>query len=153
MAFENRGMWKMTTAGAPQRATIRLPFAEKVAIGLAAAGGLMTAAVVSAIPSAQCRALAEVYFHAVQCFGAAALSGLGIIFLSYFTHAANDRIYRVVWGAFIYLFLLVGLVSFYGGILPTQRALGDAVSQCWPVKAGTPIDQNQWRWTFGRKGG
>jgi hypothetical protein len=49
---------------------------ERLAIGIAAAGGLITAACISGLPATTCTALAETYGRAINSFGLTALGGL-----------------------------------------------------------------------------
>jgi hypothetical protein len=49
---------------------------ERIAIGIAAASGLITAACISGLPSTSCTALVQTYTFSVVCFGSTALGAL-----------------------------------------------------------------------------
>ena len=57
-------------------AKFQTSFMHRVALGLAAAGGLVTAACIAALPGSRCLAVAWVYYHAVTMFGGGAVGAL-----------------------------------------------------------------------------
>src|SRR5258706_16389239 len=96
----------------------------------------MTAACVSALPSAQCRAIAEVYMHAIDGYGASALAGLMILGSSFVTHPPGvERVQRLVYGTIVYGMLSVGVFGLLVGTIVGQVSLRMAVPICW---ANTP---------------
>jgi hypothetical protein len=52
---------------------------DRVFLGIAAAGGVIVAACLSAVPSATCAAMAETYVQAINTFGGVAALSLGIV--------------------------------------------------------------------------
>jgi hypothetical protein len=60
----------------PIKRSMDFDFLERLAIGVAAAGGLVMAACISGLPSASCAALAETYARAISVFGVTAIIAL-----------------------------------------------------------------------------
>lgn len=59
-----------------QKMAGRFQGAERIAVGVAASGGLITAACISGLPSASCTAMAQTYERAIGDFGVVALISL-----------------------------------------------------------------------------
>ena len=120
----------------------KYPFSEHIAVGLIASGGLLSAACISALPSAQCKAMAEAYFEAIIAFGLVAIAGLGVLLFAYWptpVHRSRN------WG--IYVIVAIGVIWFAGGITASERSLRAAVALCWVDKSappGAPSSSARW---------
>lgn len=88
-------------------------FGNTVATGIATVSGVITAACVSALPSAYCAAMGESYAKAIFAFGVAALSGVFSIFFYHFGNESEavmpsigQRLFAVIGGVFLMLAVL-----------------------------------------------
>lgn len=95
-----------------EKRSMDFDFLERLAIGVAAAGGLVMAACISGLPSASCTALVETYSKAIGFFGFSALSalvGLATLIVAQQTHLRLSAVYRFVG----YGILLIAIYYFW----------------------------------------
>lgn len=99
-------------------------FGLQIGLGIAASGGLLVAACVTALPTASCAALAEVYLRAIHWFGATAIMAAVLIFFAIPTRTK----YQIFGFKWYFLFLLiVTLILFYAAVADSLRTLDQAV--------------------------
>ena len=134
-AVHTEGQFKRVTMAEEggQRSSIARKAVERVAVGILAAGGLVTAACISALPNSRCAALAWVYYQQISIFGSAAagaLMVLGLIALP----KPKTRWYILI--------ELVGTVFILGtsglrmgfGVSQGLADLSSAITVCWHAK-------------------
>jgi hypothetical protein len=103
---------------------------KHLALGLAASGGLMCAAAVSALPSANCAAMALLYLHAIQVFGTAGISGISVL-AGIETPSRDDEKHHRKDFYFASGILLIGGIAIVLGVLLSITELPKAVGTCW----------------------
>ena len=136
----------LATMDEPTSLAKRYPLLERAALGLATVGGIGSVACISALPSAQCREIAETYYQAISCFGPTAIAGLGIwIFAHLHPTFVTDRGGHAIQWVFIILCFVFGTVTMVAGMGSGQAALSKAVTVCWPNNR--PIE-NPWHWMW-----
>lgn len=116
--------------------------AERIAIGIAAAAGLITAAAISGLPSTSCAALAETYARAITFFGLSASSAL--LAAGSFAVApkiakglSRARLHRAIWRALGYFSLALAFYLFPAAVFCSQYNLRVSVQHCY---IGSDVD-------------
>ena len=104
-------------------------YSSRIAVGLAAAGGLMCAACISGLPTATCKALAQLYGTAIGSFGAAGLSGLAILGGLAFPGRETERKHRTD-SVLTIFFICLGFVAMLLGVVQSLFLRG-IIDQCW----------------------
>jgi MFS family permease len=105
---------------------------ERIAIGIAAASGLLTAACISGLPSVQCTALAETYARAIGSFGSAALDALlASVALILFEKFERYRVLRWPFCALGFGLLSLATYLFIAGALAGALNLKAATKHCY----------------------
>jgi hypothetical protein len=115
-----------------EKRSLDFDFLERLAIGVAAAGGLVMAACISGLPSASCTALAETYSKAIGIFGSSAFSallGLAVLIVAQqtFLRLRLSTGYRFLG----YGFLLGAFYFFVAGAIASGGNLREATKQCF----------------------
>jgi hypothetical protein len=103
-------------------------YSNRVAVGLAASGGLVCAACISGLPSVTCNALAQVYVYGLQLSGTAGFSGIVILGALAFPKSLT-RLRSRTDTIGICIFLGIGFLSMVG-VLVVSTMLPGTVSQC-----------------------
>jgi hypothetical protein len=104
-------------------------YSSRIAVGLAASGGLICAACISGLPAVTCKALAQIYVTALQLAGTAGFCGIvilgGLAFPSSSAreHSRTDTI-------FVCFFIAIGFVLMLG-VLAVSTTLQSTINECW----------------------
>ena len=106
-------------------------YSRYIALGLAASGGLICAACISALPSAQCGALANVYLQGIQAFGSAGFSGI-VILGGIETMHRDGQVHHKTDVLFAIFFIALGGAAMLLGLILSATGLPAAVRACWP---------------------
>jgi hypothetical protein len=108
-------------------------YGSRIAVGLAASGGLICAACVSGLPAITCGVLARLYKDEIELFGTVGICGIAI--LGVLAFPGGETKVRHIWDTvFVCFFLFLGLVSLIGGALQAGLTLQNAIDACWPTR-------------------
>lgn len=111
-------------------AKFQTSFMHRVALGLAAAGGLVTAACIAALPGSRCLAVAWVYYHAVTMFGGGAVGALVYVAID----LAPPNVMRYLGRSkkpFKWFLAAIVLFVMIAGVNVVPARLADAIPFCW----------------------
>jgi len=106
-------------------------FSKHAAFGMAVSGGLISAACIGGLPSANCGAIANVYLQGIQTFGSAGFCGIAILGGIEPTARSEHTSHKtdVIMASCL---LAVGGVALLLGLLLASVGLPHAVHACWP---------------------
>jgi hypothetical protein len=108
---------------------------ERIAIGILAADGLVTAACISALPSAPCAAIAETYLRSIEDFGVgaiwSALTVATMISLQSDSDTSLARWFRKAFSAGRFIMLFYCVWGFWGASVTGTYNLRTATSFCF----------------------
>jgi hypothetical protein len=108
-------------------------YSRYVAFGLAASGGLICAACISAHPSANCAAMARVYLVGIQSFGEAGFCGVAILGAIEISSREGRREHRTD-SIFAASLMTLGALGLLIGLIISITSLPEAVGICWQTK-------------------
>jgi hypothetical protein len=109
-------------------------YGSRIAVGLAASGGLICAACVSGLPAITCKALARIYALELELFGTAGFCGIAILGGLAFPDIETKR-WQIADTIFVCFFLLIGGASLLSGVILSGVSLQEAIDACWPIKS------------------
>ncbi len=130
-------------------ANVQHSYMHRVALGLAAAGGLVSAACIAALPESGCLAVAWVYYHAITMFGGAAVGALAYVAVD----LAPPNVMRYMgrskkplqWflGAIVLIVMVAGL-----NVVPAR--LAHAIPLCWHdhTAPASEVEHGDLYWLF-----